>query len=307
MKNVDYSVVIPVYNSAPTLQELFSRIRDVFERAGKSFEIIFVEDCGTDDSWDIIRDLKQQFPQEIIAIRLTQNFGQHIATFCGLDFSNGKNILTIDDDLQLPPEEIPKLIEAFEKGDNDLVYGIFPEKKHSLIRNSGSILLKKITRGLLNAPGEGSSFRIFTAEIARKIVSHHQKFIYIDELLLWYTGNIGFVEVRHDKRKFSKSGYSALKLMKLTYRVIFYASALPLKLMVYGGLSLSLFTFLLGIFKIYRKLFHHVPLGYTSMIVTILFSTSVLLFSLGVIGEYLSRLYEGQNKRSPYLIKKILR
>ena len=128
----------------------------------------------------------------------------------------------------------------------------------------------------------------------------------VDELLLWYTNNINFKQVEHHKRKEKKSGYSFTKLFKLAVNITIYYTAVPLKIMIYGGFISSLISFFFGIYFIARKIIFNVPLGYTSIIVAILFSTSIILFSLGIIGEYLSRIYMVQNKKPPYSIKKIL-
>lgn len=307
MNQPEYSIVVPVYNSQETLETLFSRIKAVFNGSGKSFEVVFIDDCSKDSSWEILTKLKKEFPQEIMAIRLSRNYGQHNAVFCGFEHSRADLIVTIDDDLQIPPEEIPKLIETFTKSDADLVYGYFGKKKHSFFRNFGSYFIKKSSRVLLQSPGEGSSFRLLTRGLAQNILKHNQDFMYIDELLLWYTGNIAFVEVDHHKRTSHHSGYSTWKLMKLSFNIVIYYTAVPLRVMTYGGFILSVLSFILAIRFIINKLIHDVPLGYTSLIVAILFSTSIIMLCLGMIGEYLTRIYKVQNKKPPYSIKKILR
>jgi polyisoprenyl-phosphate glycosyltransferase len=302
-----YSVIVPVYNSEKTLEDLFIRTKAVFSGIGKTFEIIFVDDCSEDKSWAILTNLQKQNPLEVVAIRLSRNYGQHNAVFCGLDHSRGDLIITIDDDLQVEPEEIPKLIQSFTDTDADLVYGYYGKKEHSIFRNFGSYFIKKSSRILLQSPGEGSSFRLLTRELAKNILKHNQHFMYIDELLLWYTGNISFVQVSHHKRSSSQSGYSTWKLMKLSFNIIIYYTAVPLRIMTYGGFLLSVLSFFLAIRFIINKLIHDVPLGYTSLIVAILFSTSIIMLCLGMIGEYLTRIYKVQNKKPPYSIKKILK
>ncbi|MBN2680966.1 MAG: glycosyltransferase family 2 protein [Bacteroidales bacterium] len=298
-----YSVIIPVYNSASTLKELNTRIISSFEKENTSFEIVYVEDGGNDNSWQIIKSLKNEFPDLVRGFRLSKNFGQHNATFCGMKFAKGDYIITIDDDLQLLPEEIPMLINRQIETGADLVYGIFSKNQHSFYRRVGSSYMKRAGKIVSNTPGKGSSFRLITKDLTNKILNHHQNFVYIDELLLWYTDFIEFVQVTHQKRKNSKSGYSPVKLFKLAFNITIYYTTVPLKLMVAGGLIISFISFLLGLWFIYKKIYHNVPLGYTSMIVAILFSTSIILVSLGIIGEYLSRIYMVQNKKPPYTIR----
>ncbi len=305
--NPAFTVIVPVYNSELTLSELYDRTAKVFATSGNSFEMIFVDDFSQDKSWEVLVLLKQQHPDNIIAIKLAKNFGQHNAIFCGFEHAKGELIITIDDDLQIPPEEITKLIQVYHEKDADLVYGYFGKKKHSAIRNLGSFFIKKSSRFLLNSPGEGSSFRLITAELAANILKHQQHFMYIDELLLWYTSNIAFTEVEHQKRTVHRSGYSTWKLFQLSANIVIYYTAVPLKIMTYGGFILSVLSFILGIRFIISKMVHDVPLGYTSLIVAILFSTSIIMLCLGLIGEYLSRIYQVQNKKPPYSIKKILK
>jgi glycosyltransferase involved in cell wall biosynthesis len=304
----EYSIVVPVFNSEQTLVGLYDRTAAVFSNAGYSFEMIFVDDFSQDKSWEVLVNLKKQFPETVTAIKLAKNFGQHNAVFCGLEHAKGELIITIDDDLQIPPEEITKLIQVYLEKDADLVYGYFgKKKKHSLVRNLGSYFIKKSSRILLQSPGEGSSFRLLTKNLASNILKHQQHFMYIDELLLWYTSNIAFTEVEHQKRSVHRSGYSTWKLFKLSANIVIYYTAVPLRIMTYGGFFLSVLSFIAGIRFIINKMVNDVPLGYTSLIVAILFSTSIIMLCLGLIGEYLTRIYQVQNKKPPYSIKKILR
>jgi polyisoprenyl-phosphate glycosyltransferase len=303
----DCSVIVPVFNSEKSLEELFQRIKKVMEDEGKSFEVIFVEDGGWDHSWDVLSSLKSAYPENVYAIRLSKNYGQHNATFCGFTFAKGDLIITIDDDLQNPPEEITKLFRHEENTNADLVYGIYHKKQHSFLRNVASKSLKTAAKVFLDRPGQGSSFRLIKRGLLDKLLEHSNNFIFIDEIFNWYTDEIEFVFVQHLKRpSSSKSGYSAGKLIKIAYDLMFYYTNIPLKLMVYGGLIVSVISFLLGVQFMLRKLFFNIPLGYTSLIVTILFSTSIIVFSLGVIGGYLSRIYHVQNKKPPFNIRKVL-
>jgi len=307
MSEIEYSIVVPVFNSEATLKELNDQIHAVFQELKASFEIIFIEDGSKDNSWKMLTEIKSATPGTVTAIKLAKNFGQHNATFCGLNFAKGKMIITIDDDLQILPEEIKKIIACYQTSDSDLVYGCFQNKKHSLFRNIGSKLVKRSAKFFNDYPGEGSSFRLFSNELAKKILSHSQNFVFIDELLLWYTDNISFVKVDHRPSLNNHSGYTKTKLFQLTANLVIYYSILPLRLMTWGGFIFSVLSFLAGLFYLVKKfVFHHAAQGYTSIIVTILFSTSIIIFSLGIIGEYLNRIYMVQNKKPPYSVKKIL-
>lgn len=303
---IDFSVVVPVYNSEETLEKLFSRLVVVFGEIGSSFEVIFVEDGGKDDSWNVIKKLKHEFPDLVKAIKLNKNFGQHNATMCGFTFAKGDKIITIDDDLQNPPEEIKKLFEAYQQNDSDITYGIYSKKQHTIVRNVLSKSAKKSSKLLLKGIGKGSSFRIINHKIVKRILDHNINFIFIDEVLQWYTSKISFVIVEHRKRKHNKSGYSAGKLFSLASNLTYYYTNIPLKLMVYGGMIISLLSFILALKFIIQKMFFDVPPGYTSIIAGILFSTGIIVFSLGIIGGYLSRIQTVQNKKPPFHIEELL-
>jgi undecaprenyl-phosphate 4-deoxy-4-formamido-L-arabinose transferase len=305
MQEVEYSIVIPVFNSSDTLNELFNRIKNALNETGKSWEVIFIDDGSEDESWKTLGNLKESNPDKVTAVRLSKNFGQHNATFCGFNFMNGNWLITIDDDLQNPPEEITKLIKAQEEMDADLVYGVYEKKQHSYARNLGSSYFKRTSR-ILGRPGEGSAFRLISRDIVQKLLMHHQNFIFIDELLHWYTDNVYYVNVNHEKRRAKQSGYNTRKLWGLVTNLMIYYTSVPLKIMTYGGFISSAFFMVLSVIFVIQKIFFNVPLGYTSVIVAILFSTSLILFCLGIIGEYLSRIYLVQNKKPPYSIKKVI-
>lgn len=301
-----YSVVIPVFNSAQSLEELCEGLKAVFTGMGQEYEVILVDDDSDDNSWEVLAKIKERDPGCITAIQLSRNYGQHNATLCGMGFARGGFIITMDDDLQMPPAEIPKLVARQTQTGADLVYGIYGVKSHSAMRNLGSASLKKSAKWLRNSPGEGSSFRLMTADLSKKILHHRQNFIFIDEVLQWYTHSIAFTEVNHLPRKYERSGYTFHKLLSLAGNILLYYTTVPLKLLVFGGFTMSLISLIFGIYFIFKKIFYNVPLGYTSLIVTILFSTSIILFSLGVIGEYLRRIYQVQNQKPSYSIRTVL-
>ncbi|HNS16578.1 MAG TPA: glycosyltransferase family 2 protein [Bacteroidales bacterium] len=307
MSAPDYSVIVPVFNGEDTLGELFSRMQAVFNELNATFEAIFIDDGSLDDSWKVLTHLKTDHPDIITAIRLARNAGQHNATFCGMVRAKGNFIITIDDDLQIPPEEMTKLIRQYADTQPDVVYGIYPDKKHNALRNISSASFRQSSRIFNNGPGKGSSFRLITRELTDHVVKHYQSFVFLDELINWYTADITYVDIRHNERKNKKSGYSPRKLARLVSNVILYYSNIPLKMMVYTGLIFSVFSFFIGILYIIKKIFFNVSVpGYTSTIVVIAFSTGIIVFSLGVIGEYLSRIYFSQSRKPPYTIKKIL-
>lgn len=298
-------MVVPVFNSETSLFPLFERTKAVFDKMGASFQLILVDDASRDGSWGKIVKLKEQYPQQIKAIRLAGNCGQQKATLCGINNHEGKMVVTIDDDLQIPPEEIERLIDAYQKDRSDLVYGLFDSKRHSFMRNAGSWAFNKLFAIFASTSGKGSSFRLITAELASKLASVNQKHLLLDEVLHWFTSNIGYVKVNHQARVGGQSGYTVPKLIAISLRYIIYYTVVPLRLMTFIGLLSSLISFILGIVFIYNRVVNAAPLGFTALIVAISFSTSVILFSLGIIGEYISRFYVLEHTRPSYEIREI--
>lgn len=300
----NYSVIIPVYNSSSTIVELTSRLANFFISRNESFELILVDDGSTDNSWKTIEEVKKKCGFNLRGIKLNKNYGQHNATLCGITHSSGNFIITIDDDLQFPPEEIQKLLDCYSQTQADIIYGIPETKQHSVIRNAGTTYVKLTS----DQSKGGSSFRLIKNSICDEITkNHHGNFLFLDTIFTWYTNNIETTIVNHETRKSGKSGYSLKKLIYLYFDILINYSALPLRIMTYGGLISSLITFIFGLRFIYKKLIHNVPLGYTSLIVSILFSTSLILLCLGIIGQYLYKLYQIQNKKPTYSIQKVLK
>lgn len=300
---MDLSIVVPVYNSEETLESLFLGLKKTIESLELSFEVIFVEDGGKDNSWGVLCELKQAYPKEITAIRLSKNFGQHNATLCGFSFAKGRMVITIDDDLQTPPNEIKKLVETYQRTEADLVYGIYPQKEHSWFRNLGSNTLSWIFRRFVTGIRTGSSFRLIRGELVRQIQGKQHHFLYIDHILSWYTHDIQFVEVDHRKREIGQSNYSTWKLISMAINLIIHYTDIPLRMMTYGGLFASIVSFLIGVGYIYKKLMYDVALGFTSIIVSIFFSTGIILMCLGILGEYISRIYANRSEKPLFFIK----
>jgi glycosyltransferase involved in cell wall biosynthesis len=304
MNESKISIVIPVFNSAVTLQELCSRIHQTMTGNGNSYELILVDDGSADNSWDELSRIKSTSGYSITPIKLSKNFGQHNAILCGLNFCKGNVVITMDDDLQHPPEEIPKLIRAYETTDADIVYGIPLDKKHSSVRNAGSFFIRVTSDHSSENNRGGSSFRLIKISLAKKLLENHShNFLFIDAVLGWYTGKIENIVVEHHPRKAGRSGYTVKALIYTYIDILINYSAGPLKFLTYGGLLMSVLSFIIGLRFIYKKIIYDVPLGYTSLIVSILFSTSLILFCLGIIGQYLYKLYQLQNKRPPYSIE----
>jgi glycosyltransferase involved in cell wall biosynthesis len=300
------SVVVPVYNGAATITELFERIKRMAFEIEMQFQVIFVEDCGKDNSWEVIQMLKKSHPNEITAIKLSRNFGQHNATMCGFKHAVGDLIVTIDDDLQIFPEDIPLLINKQKETGAELVYGSYGEKNHDAFRNLGSMVVNKTLNIAFKTKGNITSFRLLTRNLRNNIVLHNQSFVFLDGLFNWHTSHIEKVLVQHTSRSIGSSGYNIWKLVQLSSNMLFNFTTLPLKSLIYLGLVISFLSFFIGFYFILRKVIFDVPVGFTSVIVSIFFMGGITLLVLGVIGEYIGRLYTLQNDKPQQSIKEIL-
>ena len=301
-KTMDLSVVIPVHNSEKTLEKLYSRLVDVLEASVRNFEIILVDDGSSDGSWETLVRLRE-LDERVSIIRLMRNFGQHNAIFCGLHHVKGDLILTMDDDLQNPPEEIPKLLDKIEEG-YDAVYGEYNLKQHNLFRNLGSAAIQKVYRFVFRLDGTATSFRLISNQVIKAILSYDMNYTFIDGLLAWYTKNIGHVTVRHDPREESSSGYSFRKLFTLSLNLLTNFSIIPLQIASLTGISFSFLGFVMAMYFFMKKIIIGVEVtGYTSLIVVVTFFSGIQLLALGLIGEYLGRVHLNINKKPQFMVK----
>jgi len=299
------SIVIPVYNSEATLRSLHDRLTAVLGKLGYDYEILFVDDGSADDSWQVLKQMRE-LDDRVKIITLMRNFGQHNAIFCGLSHSTGDYIITMDDDLQNPPEEIVKLIDKIEEG-YDVVYGDYISKQHNGFRNLGSTAILKVYKFAFNLEGNATSFRILRRNVVEAILAYDMNYTFIDGLLAWYTRSIGHVSVNHARRSTSKSGYSMRKLLTLSLNLLTNFSLMPLQLATLLGISTSFFGFAMAFYFIMKKLIIGVEVtGYTSLIVVITFFSGLQLLALGMIGEYLGRVHLNINKKPQYAVREKL-
>lgn len=300
---MEYSIIIPVFNSEQSLPELTQRIISTFKNISTDFEIIFVDDFSQDDSWNVLLDLKKENQNRIKLFRLGKNFGQHNATICGFHQASGKFVITMDDDLQQAPEDIPILIKKMQETGANIVYGIANEN-HPLYRKVSSSAYKKSAKHLHGSFGNGSSFRLIENSLIEKLKRHEQQFNFIDEILHWYTNFIECVKVSHSPRKYGKSTYSPQKLWSLANSNTLNYSNWPLKLMMYAGGIFSFIFTLTGIYFILKKVVFDVSVpGFTALIVSICFSASLMLLCFGILGYYLKNILTRLNQQPAYFIK----
>lgn len=301
MKQVEYTVVIPVYKSVKTLEPLFEGINLVMNEIEAYYEVIFVEDSGDEDSWKELLRLKSLHGDLIRIIRLSRNFGQNGATLCGIDEAQGEKVITIDDDLQTPPEEIKKMIEFQKQNQIDVVYGIHSEESASRIRRVGSMIVKRIFDRSQDGASIGSSFRLIDKHIVDKLRFHSQDHLFINQVISWYTLNIKTIEVKKSDRVEGKSGYSLYKLILLSLRLIFYYTNIPIKMMIF--MSIVGAMGILGMMIYY--VFFQIGIGkkVDLFLITVLLAMSLISASIAVFGIYINRLYSARVKKPNYAIK----
>jgi glycosyltransferase involved in cell wall biosynthesis len=300
-----FSVIIPVYNSEKTLEELCDRVISLFGDLGREVEVIMVNDGSKDNSWESIKHLCGKYPGIVTGLNLSQNCGQHKALLCGIKNSRGDFAITIDDDLQYHPEDIALLISNQNQFNSDVVYGIYTEKKHSLVRNAGSTVVAKIFEKYAHMPQKGSSFKLLSRHVIDQVRDYNHPYVFLDEILGWYSRHTSYEQIRHEDRKEGVSGYSTLKLMKYTLQITLSYTTLPLRLITWLGLVAFFVCFGIIMYFIYMKYTYGAEIGFTALIVSIIMSTGLILFCIGIIGEYISRLFIIQTDKPIFIIKDI--
>lgn len=306
--NYLYSVVIPVYNSETVVAKTVALIHDFFLSQTLRFEIILVNDGSRDGSWDVISGLARDF-QEIVAINLLKNYGQHHANLCGFREAKGDYIITMDDDLQNPPEEIGKLIDTVVSG-YDLVMGRFESKQHSLVRRAGSRLVGWLNRKIFDVKEELTltNFRIIRRDVVDRVCRDRSFSPYIPGLILKYSASRCNVLVHHQPRLVGSSNYTWRKILRLMATLLFNHSSIPLRYGSAFGFVVASVSFLLGAFYLLDALFYGTAApGWATLVVLMSFFNGVLILLLSVIGEYLIRVLREIGSQSCYEISEVVR
>ncbi|MCJ7695321.1 MAG: glycosyltransferase family 2 protein [Anaerolineaceae bacterium] len=302
---LECSIVIPVFNSALSLRYLIGELDSFLQEFTDNFEIILVNDGSRDNSWEVITEICGD-NQRIRAFDLARNFGQHNALLCGIRQANYEVIITMDDDLQHSPSDIPQLIKEIESG-LDLVYATPKHENHSLWRKFSSSLVKWALKISVNVPyaEKISAFRAFRTVLRDNFSNYNNSYVSIDVLLSWGTTKIGFLEIEHHQRKIGKSQYSFYKLMRHAANMIFGFSVLPLRVASVLGFIFTIFGFIILAYVLIRYLIQGgaVP-GFSFLASTIAIFSGMILFVLGIVGEYLARIYTNVMTKPQYLVTK---
>lgn len=303
---MELSIVIPVYNSSGSLRPLTTRLLAALEELHVTYEIIFVDDGSRDRSWDVLQEIQAEHSDRVICLQLMRNFGQHNALMCGFRHTQGRFVVTLDDDLQNPPEEIGKLLNAIRSQTLDVVYGAPDRRKHRTWRNLGSWMVNVVYRTMFKTQVSISSFRIIRREVLEATFSYSLNYTFVDGLLAWNSQRIGEVTVEHHPRKIGRSNYSVPKLVVLALNLFSNFSLLPLQAVSLAGFVIAFTGLLAGAYYVLQFLLSNIAVsGYASTIVSILVLGGVQLLSLGMIGEYLGRLHLNVNRKPQYTIRNV--
>jgi undecaprenyl-phosphate 4-deoxy-4-formamido-L-arabinose transferase len=298
------SVIVPVYNSQDTLAELISRLRVVLDEVAAAWEIVLVNDCSRDASWPVIERLVAEEPR-VQGINLMRNYGQHNALLCGIRAARYDVIVTLDDDLQNPPEEVPKLLAKLAEG-YDVVYGPPLHQQHGFLRDLASEVTKM---ALLSAMGASvarqvSAFRVFRTAVRAAFADYRSPFVSIDVLLTWGTTRFAAVPVRQDPRRVGQSNYTMRQLTVHALNMMTGFSTLPLQLASMTGFAFTVFGVGVLLYVLARYVVNggSVP-GFPFLASVIAIFSGAQLFALGIIGEYLARMHFRTMERPTYTVR----
>lgn len=297
------SVVVPVYNSAPSLGELVGRLAPILAAQGRPCELILVNDGSSDASWETIQDLgrKHDF---VVGINLARNFGQHNALLCGIRSARYDVVVTLDDDLQNPPEAIPALVAALEQG-HDVVYGSPVRRAFSLRRNVATYLVKWVLRSAMGTElaHRVSAFRAFRTSLREGFAEYHAPLVSIDVLLSWVTSRFGSIDVEHFPRQRGRSNYTPLKFFLHVTNLVTGFTTWPLTVASAVGFLFTAFGLVILAYVLVRYLIQDSVPGFPFLASTIAIFAGAQLFAIGILGEYLARIYLRVMGRPAYIVQ----
>ena len=306
MKKVSF--VIPCYCSALTIEKVINEIQEAMTKLqAYSYEIILVNDCSPDNTFEVIGELCQKY-SNICGVNLAKNFGQHGALMAGFHQVTGDILVCLDDDGQTPADEVDKLLAEIENG-QDVVYARYDHKKHSLFRNFGSWVNEKMAQFLLGKPKElfVSSYFATRRFIVDEMLKYENAYPYVIGLVLRTTKRITNVTVNHREREIGISGYTLGKLLALWFNGFTAFSTKPLRIATLSGGVFAVIGFLYGIYTVIKKFVNPaVPMGFSSLMAAVLFMGGMLMIMLGLIGEYIGRMYICMNNAPQFVVRDII-
>jgi undecaprenyl-phosphate 4-deoxy-4-formamido-L-arabinose transferase len=302
------TIVIPVYRGANSIGPLVHRLIDILGRSPYGLQIVLVNDGSPDNSHEVCLDLHTEFPDIVTYLKLARNFGEHRAVMAGLNHAGGDYVVIMDDDFQNPPEEVTRLIDHAVKYNYDVVYTYYNKKHHHWFRNLGSKLNDVVANVMLGKP-RGlylSSFKCLSRFLVKEIIKYSAPYPYIDGLALRSTQNIGTIQVRHEPRREGQSNYTFRKLVSLWLSMFVNFSVMPLRVSTVMGLIFSAMGFLMSLVVVIEWLARpETPPGYSSVIVSVVLFSGVQLIMLGLVGEYLGRLFLTNNQTPQFVVREL--
>lgn len=308
MKKVSFC--IPCYKSEQTLPKVIDEIKATMTSMAEkyTYEIILVNDCSPDNTFDTIARLAKE-NENITGIDLAKNFGQHAALMAGFHYVTGDILVCLDDDGQTPADEVGKLLDKLEAGD-DVVYASYPNKRHSAFRNFGSYVNEKMAQFLLGKPKELYVSSYFAARrfVVDEMLKYDKSYPYVIGLVLRSTKRISNVDVTHREREIGRSGYTIGKLLGLWMNGFTAFSVKPLRIATWTGIICSILGFLYGIYTVIKKLVlgDAVAVGFSALMSSNMFIGGMILFMLGLLGEYIGRMYIGMNNAPQYVVREVI-
>lgn len=302
------SFVIPCYHSAQTIGRVVEEIDTTMKSlSAYEYEIVLVNDSSPDDTYEVIRKLCAQ-RGDICGINLARNFGQHAALMAGFSYAHGDVVVCLDDDGQTPAKEVGKLLAKIEEG-YDVVYAKYAHKKHSGFRNFGSKINELMTRVMLGKPKELYLSSYFAAKkfVIKEMIRYTNPYPYVIGLVLRTTKNIANVEVTHREREVGSSGYTVSKLLGLWFNGFTAFSIKPLRVATAAGCLTACAGFMYGIYTIIKKFVNpNVPMGFSAIMAVLVFLGGMIMLMLGLIGEYIGRIYISLNNSPQYVVRECI-
>ncbi|PIX25113.1 MAG: hypothetical protein COZ69_04230 [Deltaproteobacteria bacterium CG_4_8_14_3_um_filter_45_9] len=307
-KEAMISLVIPVYNEEANLSHLLERLRRVMQKMGKSYEIIFVDDGSRDNTLSILKGFLT-YP-EVRIVELTRNYGQHAAIFSGFSVVRGDIVITLDADLQNPPEEIPNLVKVMEEGNYDVVGTNRKERKDSFFSTFPSRIINVVARKItkVNMSDWGCMLRAYRRNIVERMVNCHEHSTFIPALATYFAKKVTEIEVVHETRYGGESHYSLRKLINLQFDLVSSFSDFPLKFIMYAGIGMAFLGIFFGVFLGIARLVygaHWAAQGVFTLFALLFAFVGFQFFALGVMGEYIGRIYREVRRRPEYMVERI--
>jgi dolichol-phosphate mannosyltransferase len=306
MSNPHISIVSPVYGCKTCLFELYLRLKETVEKITHEFEIIFVDDASPDGAWETIIELANK-DKRVRGISLSRNFGQHYAITAGLEYCSGDWIVVMDCDLQDKPEEIPKLYEETKKH-FDVVFGRRVERQDTIFKKLFSKFFYRLFDFFTDNISDNtvSNFGIYSHIVIENYLRFTEKTRLFPLLIKWQGFKIGYIDIEHAKRISSESSYNFIKLVNLALNIIISHTNKPLRISIKVGFLMSFFSVLYLVYLISRKFYLDIPLGWTSIMVSIFFIGGLILANLGLIGLYIGKIYDETKDRPLYIVRETI-